>query len=53
MIKFVLHGGFSREKSPVQEDDQFFQEILKDTTEKVKILLVYFAEREDRQGGCC
>lgn len=47
MIKFVLHGGFNKEKGPVQEDNEFFQEILKDTSEDVKLLLVYFAERED------
>lgn len=47
MNKFILHGGFSIEKFPAQEDDNFFTEILKDTTENVKILLVYFAEREE------
>lgn len=47
MTKFILHGGFSIEKFPAQEDDLFFQEILKDTQDNVKILLVYFAERED------
>ena len=47
MTKFVLHGGFSREK-PILEDDAFFREMLKDTKEEVKVLLVYFAEREDR-----
>ena len=47
MNKFILHGGFSIEKFPAQEDDNFFQEILKDIQEDVKILLVYFAERED------
>ncbi len=47
MTKFVLHGGFAREKAPIQENDAFFQEMLKDTSENVKILLVYFAEREE------
>ena len=47
MTKFVLHGGFSIKKFPAQEDNEFFQEILKGTLEDVKILLVYFAERED------
>lgn len=47
MTKFILHGGFSGGKSPIQEDDKFFQEILKDTSENIKILLVYFAEREE------
>ncbi len=45
--KFVLHGGFAKEKAPVQENDALFQEMLKDTSENVKILLVYFAEREE------
>lgn len=47
MTKFVLHGGFSKEKAPVQENDALFQEMLKDTLENVRILLVYFAEREE------
>lgn len=47
MTKFILHGGFSIEKFPAQEDDNFFQEILKDKQDDVKILLVYFAERDD------
>lgn len=47
MTKYILHGGFNKEKGPVQENDEFFKEILKDTSEKVKILLVYFAEREE------
>ncbi len=44
--KFVLHGGFDPAKGN-QEDDAFFKEILKGTTGTVKILLVYFAEREE------
>ncbi len=47
MTKFVLHGGFAKEKAPIQENDAFFQEMVKDTPENVKILLVYFAEREE------
>ena len=35
------------EKYPLQEDDEFFREILKDTAGDTKILLVYFAEREE------
>ena|SRR3989344_3504587 len=50
MTKFVLHGGFNKEKGFVQEDDEFFKEILKSTSGDVKILLVYFAEREDIVG---
>ena len=45
MTKFVLNGGFNKEKEFIQ--DEFFQEMLKDTKLDVKILLIYFAERED------
>lgn len=48
MTKFILHGGFNKEKGPVQENDKFFQEMLKDTPLDVKILLVYFAEKEEK-----
>lgn len=47
MTKFVLHGGFDRE-IPVQEDDEFFKEMLADTPEDVKLLLVYFAEQDEK-----
>lgn len=46
MTKFILHGGFNREKI-VQENDEFFREMLKDVAEEANLLLVYFAERED------
>jgi peptidase E len=45
--KLILHGGFSKDRGPVQEDDEFFREIFKDTEEEVKLLGVYFAEREE------
>ena len=44
--KFILHGGFI--PGGKQENDDFFQEILKDAPEKAKILLVYFAKESDR-----
>lgn len=44
--KFVLHGGFA--KGIKQQNNAFFQEILKDTPEEAKILLVYFAEEEEK-----
>ncbi|MCE9548858.1 Type 1 glutamine amidotransferase-like domain-containing protein [Candidatus Nomurabacteria bacterium] len=47
MTKFVLHGGFDAGQAPIQEDDAFFTEILKDTSGNVNILLVYFAERTE------
>ncbi|MFA6415052.1 MAG: Type 1 glutamine amidotransferase-like domain-containing protein [Candidatus Paceibacterota bacterium] len=46
MIKFVLHGGFNKDEGYIK--DGFFQEALKDTPEKVKLFLVFFAEFEDR-----
>ena len=44
--KFILHGGFTPGKK--QENDDFFQEILKSSPEKAKILLVYFAKETDK-----
>lgn len=47
MTKFILHGGFSKARGPVHENNEFFSEILKDTPHEVRLLLVYFAEREE------
>src|SRR5689334_342700 len=44
MTKFVLHGGFNKDKGYIK--DEFFQEALKDAPTDVKILLVFFAEFE-------
>src|SRR3989338_17747 len=44
--KFILHGGFT--PGGKQENDDFFQEILKSAPGKAKILLVYFAKEFDR-----
>lgn len=44
--KFVLHGGFASGKK--QQDDAFFLEMLKDAPHDAKILLVYFAEPEEK-----
>lgn len=44
--KFILHGGYA--KGTKQEDDAFFSEILKNASKDAKILLVYFAESDDR-----
>ena len=44
--KYVLHGGFT--PGAKQENDPFFQEILKDAPSSVKILLVYFAKEANR-----
>ncbi len=45
--KFILHGGFNKERGPIHQNDKFFSEILKDAPDEVKLLLVYFAEREE------
>lgn len=44
--KFILHGGYS--KGAKQENDAFFSEILKSAPKEARILLVYFAESDDR-----
>ena len=46
--KLILHGGFNKANGPIQKDNEFFQEMLKDTPDEVKILLVYFAEKEEK-----
>ncbi len=43
--KFVLHGGFNKEEGFIK--DEFFQEMLKDTPQNAKVLLVYFAESDE------
>jgi len=45
MTKYVLHGGFDKNKEYIK--DEFFKEALKDTPENVKILLVFYAEFEE------
>jgi len=45
MTKYILHGGFNKEEGYIK--DEFFQEMLKDALEDVKVLLVYFAESEE------
>jgi peptidase E len=42
--KFILHGGFNKEKGYIQ--DEFFQNVLQETPVDVKIFLVFFAELE-------
>lgn len=44
--KFILHGGFA--PGQVQQDDAFFQEMLKGTPDTAKVLLVYFAEPDEK-----
>ena len=45
MTKYVLHGGFNKEKGFIK--DEFFQEMLKDSPNNAKVLLVYFAESDE------
>lgn len=45
MSKFVLHGGFNKDKGYIK--DEFFQNALQDTPAEVKIFLVFFAETEE------
>lgn len=46
MTKYILHGGAA---AVINEDnDKFYQEILKDAPDNSKILLVYFAKELDR-----
>jgi peptidase E len=44
--KFILHGGYA--KGVKQEDDLFFSEVLSTAPREAKILLVYFAEDNER-----
>ncbi len=44
--KFILHGGFAPGRK--QQDDKFFQEILEDVPDIANILLVYFAEPDEK-----
>lgn len=46
-IKFILHGGFNPEKTG-EDSHAFYEEILKDTSDNVAILLVPFAKDADR-----
>jgi len=46
MTKYILHGGNAQE--PCAENDKFFKEILKTSTNNPKILLVHFASRPER-----
>jgi len=44
MTKYILHGGYTREKKDL--NNNFFKEIVKDLKGKIKILFVYFASEE-------
>lgn len=44
--KYILHGGSAQHQNDA--NDKFFKEILEDTPEKVKVLLVHFAGETER-----
>ncbi len=46
MTKYILHGGFAGHVN--EQNDKYFKEVLKTTSRKVNILLVYFAKELDR-----
>lgn len=46
--KYILHGGFNKVNGPVQENDEFFREMLNIGKDNVKVLLVYFAESPEK-----
>ncbi len=43
--KYILHGGFTSHINA--ENDKFFKEILKDSPDNPKVLLVYFAKEKE------
>lgn len=45
--KFILHGGFTPKKEE-EDNEDFYKEILRDTPEKVRILIVPFAKDIER-----
>ncbi len=45
--KFILHGGFAKGKTD-EDNSKFYTEILKNTPEKARVLLVCFAKDDDR-----
>ena len=47
MTKFVLYGGFNPESTDFEAPD-FVKEIMKDTSESARVLIVLFAKEPDR-----
>ena len=45
MTKYILHGGFTRERN--KQNALFFKEITKDLIDEDNVLLVYFAREKD------
>ncbi len=45
MTKFILHGGFDKNKEYIR--DEFFKNVLENTPKDVKIFLVFFAELKE------
>lgn len=46
LAKFILHGGFASHVN--EQNDSFFREMLKNTPDKLKVLLVCFAKEIDK-----
>jgi peptidase E len=46
--KYILHGGGSFSSDKIEENREFFSEILKDVPEEANVLLVPFAKDTDR-----
>jgi len=46
MTKYILHGGYAGHVN--SQNDEYFKEVLKSTSGKVNVLLVYFAKELDR-----
>lgn len=46
MTKYILHGGVTRRDT--ENNKKFFQEIIKDAIDPVRILCVYFARQKQR-----
>lgn len=45
MTKFILHGGFTRKENELNRS--FFEELVKDIPNNGKLLMVFFASRDD------
>lgn len=50
MIKFILHGGYTREINP--DNDSFFREITLGLRGRVTVLLNYFSREENETEEC-
>ena len=49
-IKYILHGGLPHRPNP--ENNKFYKEVLNNEIRNLRVLLVYFAETEERIQHC-